>query len=96
MDSSSRIPHSVTEPAKAWQAATRSQALAAGNTKTVVVLVPVINECIKRLTAAKMWETAELLRIARLDLVARANGISEDELELFTFALQKACVRDHH
>jgi hypothetical protein len=36
-----------------------------------------------------LWETAALLRMARIDLIARANGITEEELEFFVFALQR-------
>jgi len=91
MDPSSRAKRGVSRPLQSWQEAHRSRALANGDAKTIEVLVPVINECIKRLAAANMPETAELLRIARLDLVARTNGISEEELDLFAFALQKSC-----
>ena len=52
-------------------------------------LVAAINECIIQLNEAELWETAELMRMARLDLLARANGITDEELELFSFALQR-------
>jgi hypothetical protein len=52
-------------------------------------LVGAINECINQVTAANLLETAALLSMARLDLVARANGITEEELEVFAFALQR-------
>lgn len=43
-------------------------------------LVDTLDICIKTLTAAHLEETAMLLRIAKLDLVVRSNGITEDEL----------------
>jgi len=51
-------------------------------------LVGLIDECIAIVTAARLHETAELLRVARLDLVARLNGISDEELEQLASALQ--------
>jgi hypothetical protein len=57
--------------------------------QAIEALVGAINECINQVTAANLMETAALLSMARLDLVARANGISEEELELFSFALQR-------
>jgi len=53
-------------------------------------LIDVIDECINQVSRARLWETAELLRMAKLDLVARANGISEEELEIFSFALERS------
>lgn len=40
-----------------------------------------IGLCIKECSAARMHETATLLSIARLDLLAKMNGVSEQELE---------------
>ena len=57
--------------------------------QAIEALVGAINECIDQVTAANLLETAALLSMARLDLVARANGITEEELELFAFALQR-------
>ena len=51
-------------------------------------LITAINECINQVVAAQLWETAALLRMAKLDLIARAHGITEEELELVSFALQ--------
>ena len=59
-------------------------------TQSVEPLISVIGDCINQLNAARFCETAELLRMAQLDLMARVNGISDEELELFCFALQKA------
>lgn len=53
----------------------------------VLPLVEAIDACITILCREHLWETAELLRMARLDLVVRANGISEAELELFSSIL---------
>ena len=55
-------------------------------------LISIIDACVERLAAAGLRETAQLLRIARLDLAARINGISEDELAIFSFALQEVLV----
>lgn len=57
--------------------------------KKLEPLIATINVCITEVSKARLWETAELLRMARLDLVARAYGISEEELELFAFDLQR-------
>ena len=48
-------------------------------------LIDVIETCVSLATAAKLHETAMLLRIARLDILMRANGITEEELESFLF-----------
>ncbi|MDR3527680.1 MAG: hypothetical protein P4L57_10395 [Rhizomicrobium sp.] len=40
-----------------------------------------ITACIVELQAAGYGETAEILAIARLDLLARLHGVSEEELE---------------
>jgi hypothetical protein len=40
-----------------------------------------ISACIEQLTAAGYHETAAMLAIARLDLLARRHGITEDELQ---------------
>jgi hypothetical protein len=51
-------------------------------------LITSVDRCIQDATEAHLPETVALLRMAKLDLVARANGISEGELELFLFALE--------
>ncbi len=51
-------------------------------------LIAGVDRCIQDATEAHLPETVALLRMAKLDLVTRANGISEDELELFLFALE--------
>jgi len=45
-------------------------------------LISAVDTCISLTTAAKLGETAALLRIVKLDILLRTNGISEDELEL--------------
>jgi hypothetical protein len=40
-----------------------------------------IGVCIKEVSTAHMLETAMLLSIARLDLLARMHGVSEQELD---------------
>jgi hypothetical protein len=67
----------------------RSRELAKLEQNKIEPLIGVINDCIAQLSAAKLCETAELMRMARLDLMARAYGISEEELEIFAFALQR-------
>lgn len=41
-----------------------------------------ISACIIDLQAAGFAETADILAIARLDLLARLHGVSDEELEL--------------
>jgi hypothetical protein len=69
--------------------ARRRQELAKMKPQALEALIAAINECIDQVTAANLLETAALLSMARLDLVARANGITEEELEFFAFALQR-------
>jgi len=40
-----------------------------------------IGLCIDKVAAARMAETAAMLSIARIDLLARLHGVSEQELE---------------
>lgn len=54
-----------------------------------------LQHCINELDAiilavaeAGLQETAALLKIARLDLLIRSNGISEDELDVFLDVVQ--------
>ena len=49
-------------------------------------LSDVLDPCVSLATAAKLPETAMLPRIARLDVLMRANGITKEELESFLFA----------
>ena len=55
---------------------------------TLDELINWLDGYIEKIVAAKLDETAALLRIARIDLIVRANGISEDELESFLFAAE--------
>jgi|GEM_PF-1302603 len=41
-----------------------------------------ISACMVELQAAGFAETADMLAIARLDLLARLHGVSDEELEL--------------
>lgn len=50
-------------------------------------MIATIEDCIHAVSCARLNETAVLLEIAKLDLVARMNGISEQELELCSEAL---------
>jgi hypothetical protein len=56
-------------------------------------LVTALDDLIIAAKAAKLKETAALLRIARLDLLMRVHGIKHDELELLSFALAKAAAK---
>jgi hypothetical protein len=53
-------------------------------------VVAAIDACIERVTTANLLETAAMLSIARLDLLARINDITELELQDFTAAAQDA------
>jgi hypothetical protein len=53
-------------------------------------VVAAIDACIERVTTARLHDTAALLSIARLDLVAHLNGITELELQDVTAAAQDA------
>lgn len=55
---------------------------------TLDQLINWLDAYIEKIAAAKLDETAALLRIARIDLIVRANGVSEDELEAFLFAAE--------
>jgi len=52
------------------------------------VLVERLDGVIDDAATAGLKETAALLRIARLDLLARANGIGEKDLDIFLQALE--------
>ena len=51
-------------------------------------LIRTLDGFIAEVVAAKLHETAALLNIARIDLIARVNGVSENELEAFFSALE--------
>jgi len=51
-------------------------------------LISELEECIRVAVEAELPETATLIRMAWLDLITRANGISEEEFEVFLFALE--------
>ena len=55
---------------------------------TLDELINWLDAYIEKIVAARFDETAALLRIARIDLIVRANGISEDELDAFLFAAE--------
>ena len=55
---------------------------------TLDQLINWLDAYIEKIAAAKLDETAALLRIARIDLIVRANGISENEIEAFLFAVE--------
>jgi hypothetical protein len=83
MDLSSRIPRKKVRALPSQKRTCRSRRRTITTANPLLPLVDAIDKCIIRLNQAQLWETAELLRMARLDLAARANGISEEELELF-------------
>jgi len=51
-------------------------------------IVEALNGIIAEVAAARLHETVELLKIARLDLIMRANGFSEGELEALLSAIR--------
>jgi hypothetical protein len=51
-------------------------------------LIATVDRCIRDATAARLSETATLLRMARLDLIARVHGISEEEMDVFLFVVE--------
>ena len=55
-------------------------------------LIKRVDGMIDDAATAGLNETAALLRIARLDLVTRANGIGEKDLDLFLRALEQGPV----
>jgi hypothetical protein len=57
-------------------------------------VVAMIDACIEKVTSARLLETATLLSIARLDLVAHLNGITELELQNAATAAQDAQAGD--
>jgi hypothetical protein len=52
-----------------------------------------ISACIEELTAAGYHETAAMLAIARLDLLARRHGITEDELQYIMTAPRRPALQ---
>jgi len=56
---------------------------------TVQDVVAKISACIVQLRAAGYGETAEILAIARLDLLARLHGLSDEELELLIASIEE-------
>ena len=60
----------------------------AAQSPTLDQLINWLDAYIEKVAAAKLDQTAALLRIVRIDLVVRAKGISEDELEVFLFAVE--------
>ena len=60
------------------------------------LLMAAIGGCIRDATAAHLNETAAFLRMAQIDLITRVHGISEEELEVFLFALEsEQRIADH-
>ncbi len=51
-------------------------------------LIAAVDKCIEDAEIACLRESATLLRMAKIDLLTRANGISEKELDVFLFALE--------
>lgn len=59
-------------------------------------LIADVENCIRSAENANYRETAALLRIAKIDLITRVNGISGEELEAFLFALEsELCIQEH-
>lgn len=72
----SRPAHRAANPTPAFEA-------------TAPELAAVIGAWAEKLSANGFPETATLLEIARLDLIARLNGISDEEMQAFAFAAQR-------
>ncbi len=51
-------------------------------------LINSVENCIQEAELLKLSETAALLRMVKLDIVTRTNGISAGELDIFLFALE--------
>jgi hypothetical protein len=51
-------------------------------------LIKTLDGFIAEVAASNLCETVALLQIARIDLVARAKGISEDDLDAVLFAVE--------
>jgi len=62
--------------------------------RTLRDVITTLDSCIEKLTAAQLHETATLLSIARLDLVAHLNGITDQELQDVATAAQDAQAGD--
>jgi len=50
--------------------------------------IKALDDLIAEITRASLTETASLLKIARIDLISRANGIPEKDLEAFFSSLE--------
>jgi hypothetical protein len=80
----SRIP-----PRRALVARTPKQGAVRGNADvSAETVVSKITACIGQLQAAGYLQTAEILAIARLDLLVRLHGVSDEELEFLICAPQ--------
>ncbi|MDE2135335.1 MAG: hypothetical protein KGJ49_12130 [Alphaproteobacteria bacterium] len=51
-------------------------------------LITTVDNCIKDAVAAHLSETAALLRMAKIDLIIRANGINEEDMDVFMFMVE--------
>jgi hypothetical protein len=50
-------------------------------------LIEKLDDCIAKALAAKLTDTVALLRVVKVDLLVRANRISEQELDTFLTVL---------
>lgn len=55
-------------------------------------ILETLNELISAVKSLNYDETAQLLCIARLDLLTRANDISSEELEALVYTMKRAAV----
>lgn len=58
--------------------------------ETLEPFIASLDDVIAAAVDADLVETAALLRIARLDLLMRLNGIDPNELEVLSYALQRS------
>lgn len=59
-------------------------------------MVALLDRCIAVLKQAEMSETAMLVGVARLDLMSRLRGVSEEELQALAFWLEsELTIRDY-
>jgi hypothetical protein len=58
------------------------------STNSAQHLARTVDDCIHQSELLGLTETTALLRMVKLDIVTRTNGISVEELDLFLFALE--------
>jgi hypothetical protein len=71
----------VVRPMARTRGSNGSAARAGARKRALEDVAAAIAACIEQVSAARMHETAAMLSIARLDLLVRLHGVSEQELE---------------